>query len=427
MSSLHRVMHSGPALPSNPAFVRFTAAVAAVLPSSAEFHRAMHEQQGTPAWLADRKLRFQFDSWPVELGKLSGSTVSCAINSNPFTSRKKFVNECVFGRCSDGDDTNPAFAWGHGAEPWAARAFLLWCREQIGSVFHDADASADSRRIIVDVALEHYGMVLDRKHSMFGYSPDGVLVWTLRNPKDGAVTVEKELIEIKCRFKNRDLRDFTTDPIFPYEPIKHSQHVGAVPTCYFAQMQFGMWLMQRAGIVTRPKCHFIAWFPAHDRDPENTSKDPHVVLELDPHDFTASTGDSPHAPPPPLQQPVTKKRKRAAKTTYGPDECTLRTIHVQTFPHGAFAYTMVPQEEAFTSVLLEECNKIWEEDILPMAWYKLFRDQSICAAAASASASAPVFPFFTTSSCSSSFSSSPANRGFEDLIAGGPVISGKIP
>ena len=323
-----RKTHSGAPLKSNPDYVRFCDLLTNAKVSEKRFEEALKHEQGTPEWVEDRKLHVLFDGWPVTVGRFSGSTVSCHFGLNKYKSGKKHAHEMVHGSTFDGANSPPC-QWGHGAEPWAEAAFDTWIQSFVGTV-HQASGFR-----IVAARLDNFGMILHRNCARRGYSPDGVLAWTVQRP-DGSQYEERELVEYKCPWGKRDLRDFTSMDIYNAEHIKKLERVYApIPSMYACQQMYGMYLLKRMKILTRRVSHFVTWFPAHDVDPENPTQPVVAVL----------------------------------------DSQTEGSVNVQTFPHGAFQYTRLEFDEAFTQKMIAACEKNWRKLVLPQLWMKLLADQ----------------------------------------------------
>ena len=387
-----RRTHGGPASTSNPDFKRFREGLLAARPSAPEADAAQTFEQGTAEWLASRKFTYNFDGWDIKLGRTSGSTAACAIKQNPFTSERKHIHETVYGLHADDqkqNSTNPAMAWGSGGEEWGVRAFLTWCRAcSVGQTIRRSDPELREGWRCVDewvveaVDVLHYGMVLDRECARRGYSPDGVVQYRLRRCRDGEVRHLRELLEIKCPYSKREVREFTSADLYPCVAIKHSEARCCVPVQYYSQVMFGHEVMYKAGLINSKVTNFVVWVPAHaddcDGDDDGNNSDGgasagpskesgdacgEVVREMD--NYEADTDED------------TGK----LLDDWDPRARTLRSINVLTRPHGTFQYTRVPHDEAFAARLFKEVDEMWEK-IIVVAWVELLNIQHFFAVSA---------------------------------------------
>jgi hypothetical protein len=389
-----RRTHCGPASTNNPDFVRFRDALFAARPAPAEADAAQTFEQGTAEWLESRKFTLSFDGWNIKLGRTSGSTAACAIKKNPFTSERKHIHETVYGLHADDqkqNSTNPAMAWGSGGEEWGVRAFLTWCRARlVGTTIcrtdpeaarGEAGRDAVEEWVVEAVDVLHYGMVLDRECARRGYSPDGVVQYRLRRVRDGEVRFLRELLEIKCPYSKREVRDFTSEDLYPCVAVKFSAQRCCVPVQYYAQVMFGHEVMHKAALINSKVSNFVVWVPAHaedDEDAEDAEEGEYagkdggeVVRELD--NFEADTDED----------------TGQLMDDTDPRVRTLRSINVLTRPHGTFQFTRVPHEEAFATLLLKAVDEMWEK-IAVVAWVELLNIQHYFAVSARMAEQSPV-------------------------------------
>ena len=89
-------------------------------------------------------------------------------------------------------------------------------------------------------STHHYGFVIDKENPHMGYSPDGVV----------KVGDRRDLLEFKCPY---------TKPEYP-ELTMPDGNVAKIAISHWFQVQLGMSIMGRAGLITFPdaQCHYVA-------------------------------------------------------------------------------------------------------------------------------------------------------------------------
>jgi hypothetical protein len=316
------VMYAQLLPPTGPRYETFKAS--ANLPmGEAEFVELRDCEQRSKLWEKKRKIKAQQQQFVAKIARFTGSITGKLLSVNPYESCAKGLYGMTHGTTFTG---NVATRWGTNGESYCEEAFRQYLLTFIGWEHPAVPGS-----IIEDVELLNYGLVVDREEPQHAYSPDGVVHWTVRQPAPLTPSIVHfyELDEYKCPYKVRDWQDFTTEDPYPTHQIALVDHELElpVPDYYYSQVQWGMYVMHKAGVINRrDHAHFVVWFPSYD--PRDRRWPEHTVARS------------------------------------GPNQQSL-TVQGQS---GAFQYALVPFNQNYVDMMLKTFRDQWEHILLPEAW-----------------------------------------------------------
>ena len=96
-----------------------------------------------------------------------------------------------------------------------------------------------------------------------GYSPDGVMIETLRNLNTEKILKKQVLIEYKCPFKHRNLKassiNVTVDDFYRQNAIPFEDHNLPIPPYYYSQVQLGI---DQCLENFENEAYFVVWIPS---------------------------------------------------------------------------------------------------------------------------------------------------------------------
>jgi hypothetical protein len=359
----------GPASLDNPNYVWFSRAWDEPV-TEAFYQAALWSKQKSEDWLKKYRKLKKFD---LTVGTFSGSFVAHA-NGTGYECKKKSLQVCQRRAASllvNGRPffTNAAIRWGNGAESWAETAFENYTKTFIGQPFYDPSVTRD---MVVDARRQDYGSIVHKTCPRRRYSPDGVLVWTLRRD-DGSTYEIRELIEFKCPFKLRFRRDgFREEDGYADGPIQRSENVSLpITSYYYPQCQWGMYLLKKMKLITHRRCHFVVWWPGYwDRqvDDDAGAAQQH---DLWTDGLCATSGTSDDRPPFDEEKMEHMRRRNYYQWPYHEVRTTCNGKSTTVMgPTGSFQWTMIPFDAAYTSDLIRCTEVVWKKYALPALWEK---------------------------------------------------------
>ena len=361
----------------NPEYRRFCQVLEAPI-SDTTFQAGLQCKQNTDDWLNNwRKLKAY--GGQVVVGTFGGSNVANhfgvgyrAKPNSAYVASLEMVHGSSF-------KPSPPTEWGHGGEPFARVAFMEYLLSLVGT--GTAPIEVETGDSLVDVHIESPGVIIHRKCPWRRFSPDGVLVWTMRRRSESVdenTYQIRDLVEIKCPYTLRNRCDgFSREDGYPVEQAAKSNHLAPMPikSYYMPQLQWGMDIGKRENVLTRKRAHFLTWWPGY--------WDPHVIREATKAEMYDNMrlmrgDDAAVAPPPPFNKSIMEelRNKHYYNWPYHEEAVTAGGVSKNVIGRsGSFQWTEVTFDAEYTTQLISATERSWREHVLPELWAKLRQQQ----------------------------------------------------
>jgi hypothetical protein len=214
--------------------------------------------EATPEWLASRLIDVDFtynqQAYHAKLKRITGSVVGSIFGVNKYSSPTQALKDFLWPSFTG----NAATFYGNKMEDTCQQMFIeTMYEEMIDSDHHDVYGT------LRDVRIDNTGLIIDRDNPMFGMSPDGILIKEYVNFYSGEKTELRSLIEYKCPYSKRTLKDIAKKQrnIYPVQSVAKTSLFLPVPSYYYSQVQFGLFVLERNGFINRTDAYFVVYVP----------------------------------------------------------------------------------------------------------------------------------------------------------------------
>ena len=203
-----------------------------------------------PDWLQARLLKC--------FGKrVGGSSCGSVIGVNKYSSPNAILKEFLWPSFQG----NAACVYGTKNEDLCDDLFLKFNIQRV--LKSEIQIINQQKYLLIDVDIKHYGLISHPCTPWIGYSPDGVMIETLRNLNTGNILKKKVLVEYKCPFKHRNLKassiNVTVDDFYRQNAIPFEENKLPIPAYYYSQVQLGI---DQCLENFENEAYFVVWIPS---------------------------------------------------------------------------------------------------------------------------------------------------------------------